>query len=169
MSRPPTARVDFLGQEFDGHSLRVELADYPRWPDWQFCEPFPFFYVAPWMTPSESRWRPAPEKETAYASKVGTDMAMDLIKSLRSDPPTYRMVRKDLRGLWLSLCLKTAGGVTRRGTALSDVDRIMLVGMAVFQLTMLVQSTHFAPNPPRHVQVDPEQPFIKELRTHAPR
>lgn len=167
-ARSPNSRIALKGTSFDENAWHVELADYPRWPDWQFCELGPAFYIPPWLTPTDSRWQPVAERETAAACKVGVDLANALIRRLRSDPLAYQSTRSEFRGLWLHICLGTANAATRRGAAVSDVDRLMLATMAIFNLVMLCTTEGSAStDAPVHAQVDSDKPFIRSLQANG--
>lgn len=164
LSRPPTAKLALRGVALEESGWRVELRDYPVWPDWQFLELAPALYVAPWMASGDSRWRPVSHKETSAATRVGLDFAQALIRRLRSDPIAYRATRTELKDLWLSVCLGSFGGATRRGGAFSDIDRLMLATTVLFNFTMLVLPNGGTPGAaPAFAQPDPDQPFVRSL------
>ena len=70
---------------------------------------------------------------------VSAGMARRLVIRLRQRPDIYRPVRSHLQGYSL-LMLVTISVQPRSGLPLSDVDRVLIAAMVVFDLAMLISS-----------------------------
>ena len=71
---------------------------------------------------------------------VSAGMARRLVIRLRQRPDIYLPVRSHLQGYWTLLMLVTISVQPRSGLPLSDVDRVLIAAMVVFDLAMLISS-----------------------------
>ena len=92
-----------------------------------------------------------------------------LIDRLRRTVDVYNPLRNEFHGYWAPIMLGLSGVQSRSGFPTTDIDRVILAMMVVFDLSMLVAPPDFSPDsPPAHARFDRDLKFAKQLISIAP-
>ena len=138
-------------------------------PAWQ-TEPLQFWDYPPlWLAADELRGDPFATKEASHQVMVAAGMARRLVIRLRQLPDIYLPVRSHLQGYWTPLMLGTISVRPRSGLPLSDVNRVLIAAMVVFDLATLISPPgETTKNQPVPVTINREYEIARKLTELAP-
>lgn len=156
-------------ESIEGGGYYVEAPDLPELPAWQTGDLDVWLYRPPWIGPDEQPWSPLSPTEADQQKSVALGMIRKLIDRLRQNLDVYIPLRIEFHDYWAPIIVGLSGFPPRSGSPATDIDRILMTMLVVFDLAILVTSPDLAKDsPPVPVGVNRDLEFTKKLGSLAP-
>ena len=169
LAQPPDPEPKLIVHTVKDGKWHVKAPDPPAFPSWQTRYLDLWLIVPPWIGHSEHRWDPLTLAETSVQERVAINMIHRLIDCLRQFVAVYGPLRSALQDYWAPLVLGTASGYHRSGRPLTDVDRVILATMIIFDLAMLVAPPGAsAASPPLPARLNTDLDIVRKLSQLGP-
>ena len=158
-----------LAQVIGDGRFSVEARDLPNLPAWQTRDLDKWQYWPPWIGPDEQRWVPLSPAEADEQESIAIGMIGRLIDRLRQNVDVYKPLRIEFHEYWAPIMVGLSGAAPRSGLPLTEIDRVILTTIVVFDLSMLVSPPDLSPDsPPPGASVNRDLEFTKKLISIAP-
>ena len=142
----------------------VEAPELPALPAWQTRDLDIWRYFPPWIGPDEQRWGPLSQAQADEQESVAIGMIGKLIHRLRQNVGVYSPLRIEFRDHWAPIMVGLSGAAPRSGLPLTEIDRVILTMMVIFDLGMLIAPPDLSSDsPPPHATVNRELEFTNKL------
>ena len=169
LAQPPDPTPTLVAHIIEGDRFYVEAPELPDLPAWQTRDLDIWRYCPPWIGIDEQRWGPLSPAEADQQKSVAIGMIGKLIDRLRQNLDVYNPLRSQFHDYWAPMIIGLSGAKPRSGLPLTDIDRVILTMMVVFDLSMLVAPPDLSPDsPPPHASVNRDLEFTKKLVNKAP-
>jgi len=166
---PDPLPPEFIVESIVDGKYRLSTQDKPELPFWQTQDLELHDYHPPWLARQEYRWDTLSLKESIHQDNVANGIVRRFMKDLRKPVHACAPTRKYLCGCLAPIALRLSSAIPRSGFHLTDVDRVIMAAMVVFDMGMLVASDdQNFDAPPVPAKVDPDSPFAKALSRWAP-
>lgn len=169
LAQPPDPSPALVINSIEGGRYNVEALDLPELPAWQTRDLDILLYRPPWIGPDEQPWRPLTPAEADQQQSVAIGMVRKLIDRLRQNLDVYIPLRIEFHNYWAPIIVGLSGSPTRSGSPATDIDRILMTMLVVFDLAILVTSPDLAQDsPPVTVDSNRDLEFTTKLGSLAP-
>lgn len=166
LAQPPDPAPGLVAQVIGPGRYSVEATELPGLPAWQTRNLAKWRYWPPWLGPDEQHWAPLSPVEADEQESVAIGMIGRLIDRLRQNVDVYNPLRNEFHGYWAPIML---GAQPRSGLPSTDIDRLIITMMVVFDVSMLVAPPDLSPDSPMpHARIDRDLEFTKKLVDIAP-
>lgn len=170
LAQPPEPTPRMVAQVIGAGRYSVEAPELPGLPAWQTRDLDIWWHCPPWIGPEEQRWGPLSPAEADKQESVAIGMIGKLIDRLRQNFDVYSPLRTEFSNYWAPIMAGLSGVAPRSGLPLTEIDRVILTMMVVFDLGMLVAPPDLSPDsPPTHATVNRDLEFTKKLVNIAPK
>lgn len=149
LAQPPDPSPTVVAHTIEGGRYYVEAPELPALPAWQTRDLDIWRYCPPWIAPDEQRWGPLSPSEADQQESVAIGMIRKLIDRLRQDVDVYSPLRIEFHDYWAPIMVGLSGAPPRSGLPLTEIDRVLMTMMVVFDLGMLVAPPDLSPDSPR--------------------
>ena len=169
LAQPPDPNPMIQGRVIGAGRFSVEAPELPSLPAWQTRDLDKWQYWPPWIGPYEQRWAPLSPAEADDQDSIAIGMIWRLIDRLRQNVDIYKPLRIEFHEYWAPIMLGLAGVPLRSGLPSTDIDRVIMTMMVIFDLAMLVAPPELSPDSPvPHARIERDLEFTKKLVNKAP-
>jgi len=170
LAQPPDPTPRMVTQVIGDGRFSVEAQELPSIPAWQTRDLDKWWYWPPWIGPDELRWVPLSLAEADEQESIAISMIGRLIERLRQNVDVYNPLRIEFHEYWAPIELGLSGVPLRSGLPSTDIDRVIMTMMVVFDLALLVAPPDLTPDSPvPHARIERDLGFTKKLVNIAPK